>query len=357
MRVRVHPATPGDAEDAARLHCESWRATYRGLLPEALIDALTVERRQAQWRDWLARGEDGLFVAEDEGEALAGILRVAPAEGTAAQGAETEIDLLHVRADLQGRGVGAALLRAGARWAARERPGPVGLWVIAGNERAARVYARLGARRGLTRAHALLGHGFNETAWLWDDAADLARRASRVSVRPAAAADLDGIAEIHWRGWEEAYRGQVPDALLDATTLELRRSQWPGWFAARGEAGGLYVAEGDGGLLGYVSAGPAREIAADGAASEIMMLYVRAAGQGGGVGRALTAAAARWAAQAAPGSLGLWVVVGNAPARAFYERLGGRPGRERREIVRGHPIDEIAYLWDDAGELARRAAG
>lgn len=171
-------------------------------------------------------------------------------------------------------------------------------------------------------------------------------------VRPVGEGDLDRLAELHWRGWEDAYRGLVADGLLDATTLELRRAQWRDWSRARRHEGFVRLAECEGAPAGFVAAAAARDIAALGAAGEIVLLYVDRAAQGRGLGRALMRAAAAWAGQAHPGPLGLWVVSANAPARAFYARMGGRAGPERREIVRGHPVVETAYLWDDAQALA-----
>lgn len=165
------------------------------------------------------------------------------------------------------------------------------------------------------------------------------------SLRDAVPGDADAIAYLHWRGWEDAYRGLLDDALLDGTTLAMRRAQWPDWLAQKRD--GLIVAqEADGGLVGFVCAVAARDIAALGAASEIQLLYVRADRQGLGLGAALLRAGAARAAALRPGPMGLWVVAGNAGARRFYARMGGRPGVERREWLRGAPIDEVAYLWE-----------
>jgi GNAT superfamily N-acetyltransferase len=172
-----------------------------------------------------------------------------------------------------------------------------------------------------------------------------------MTVRLAQESDLETIALLHWRGWEETYRGLLSDHLLDGTTLEMRRGDWARWWPAKRE--GLFLAQAAGAPAGFVCAVPARDIAAQGAVSEIQLLYVLKERQGEGHGRRLLKAGADWAARACPGPLGLWVVTGNAPARRFYERLGGRLGAARRESLRGAAIDEVAYLWDDSGALAR----
>lgn len=45
-----------DARAIAAVHIASWRAAYRGLLPDAALDALTLDGREGDWRRWLAPG-------------------------------------------------------------------------------------------------------------------------------------------------------------------------------------------------------------------------------------------------------------------------------------------------------------
>jgi hypothetical protein len=47
-----------------------------------------------------------------------------------------------------------------------------------------------------------------------------------ISVRRAVAGDARAIAEVQVAGWEAAYRGLVPDAFLDAFTVEVRTARW-----------------------------------------------------------------------------------------------------------------------------------
>ena len=49
----IRPAVIHDARAIAQVHVESWKSTYRGILPEALLDGLSVEKREASWRELL----------------------------------------------------------------------------------------------------------------------------------------------------------------------------------------------------------------------------------------------------------------------------------------------------------------
>jgi len=42
----IRPATPEDARAIAEVHVASWRYAYRGLLPDDVLDRLSVEERE-----------------------------------------------------------------------------------------------------------------------------------------------------------------------------------------------------------------------------------------------------------------------------------------------------------------------
>jgi hypothetical protein len=46
-----------DARAIAEVHVESWKSTYRGIYPEALLNGLSVEKRESSWRELLAGHE------------------------------------------------------------------------------------------------------------------------------------------------------------------------------------------------------------------------------------------------------------------------------------------------------------
>jgi hypothetical protein len=43
----VRPATPDDADAIASVHVRSWQAAYRGIVPDAMLDALSIQRGPA----------------------------------------------------------------------------------------------------------------------------------------------------------------------------------------------------------------------------------------------------------------------------------------------------------------------
>src|SRR5437870_811356 len=64
------PATADDADAIATVHVRSWQAAYRGIVPDAHLDRLSIDRRAATWRESLANRPPDVFVAEREGRML-----------------------------------------------------------------------------------------------------------------------------------------------------------------------------------------------------------------------------------------------------------------------------------------------
>lgn len=69
MVVEVRPARIGDERAIAEVHVHTWQAAYRGQLPDAFLDSLSVECRTRGWSRIIAQSAPpaGAFVLEDEG--------------------------------------------------------------------------------------------------------------------------------------------------------------------------------------------------------------------------------------------------------------------------------------------------
>lgn len=164
------PATPvcryaiaGDAAAVADYHVRCWNTSYRGLIDDSIIDAMTVERTTAQWtRHFSADGLDtgvsnvvALFDDRPVGH-LTVTARGRSASGGAddtdgADGADGAADpgevlVLYVDPDHQGKGIGAELLTIGHRILRRHGCERAVLWTVVGNTPAIGFYERMGWR-------------------------------------------------------------------------------------------------------------------------------------------------------------------------------------------------------------------
>ena len=159
-----------------------------------------------------------------------------------------------------------------------------------------------------------------------------------ITVRPAQAEDVQAMARIHVRSWQEAYRGLVADEILDRPGFLARRERF--WTAAlsdeRYAMNRVAVAERDGELAGIATAGPAIDPDAHWPA-QLFVLYVLAAAHGTGAGSGLLAAVI------GNDDAALWVADPNPRAQAFYRKHGFRPDGARKHD-RDLRIDEIRMV-------------
>ena len=167
----IRDASAADLPAIAELHATSWRAAYRGLLPDAFLDGPVVADRKAHWSGMIARmvPSDLLLVAE-QNHALVGFIAVWTSEPLGCEpGFDLLIDNLHVRPDLRGGGIGEHLMRAVA-CRLRDRPSARAcLWLIDGNAPAHRFYQRLGGRDDDRTQDMIGGALISQTRIIWDD--------------------------------------------------------------------------------------------------------------------------------------------------------------------------------------------
>ena len=159
----IVPAGPGDADALAKLHVETWRETYAGLLPAAYLGAMDAKRHARRWRAQLVAvvKPAPVLVAEHR----CGLVGYC----AGGQGAESEAEVftLYVLRKTQGGGLGAELLRDMARVLKADGARSLHLWVLAGNVRAHAFYQHLGGASDRSRPVAGWGGGLMETRYVW----------------------------------------------------------------------------------------------------------------------------------------------------------------------------------------------
>ena len=164
-----------------------------------------------------------------------------------------------------------------------------------------------------------------------------------IAIRPARSEDIPSLVDVHIASWQSAYRGQVPDAVLDGmdATRSRRHELWRQMLANDRER--ALVAERRGEVVGFVNVGPARP-PADASVGELYAIYLHPSVWGQGIGRAPFARG-----EEALRSLGyrdaiLWVLETNRRARDFYDAAGWRAdGETKIEELADVTLHEVRY--------------
>ncbi len=166
---------------------------------------------------------------------------------------------------------------------------------------------------------------------------------SRLIVRAARAGDARATAAIRVHGWQSAYRGQLPDELLDDLSVEGDAIRFADHVRHLPPDRRLWVAQLDGEVVGFASTGPARDEDAHGAA-EVYAIYVRPDLIGRGIGQRLLDHAVRDLADQGYAEATLWTLATNVPARRFYERAGWRAdGASKLDRMDRFELNETRY--------------
>jgi GNAT superfamily N-acetyltransferase len=147
MKFQIRPAQPDDAPHIAHVHVESWRTTYRGIVPDPYIDAMSKDGLTANWQTWLADSSAAIFVAEEArgifGFVGGGALRTPVDEGYRGD-YDAELYILYLLESHQKQGAGHALVDALVRRLHAQGKKKMLVWVLEANPAVA-FYKRLGA--------------------------------------------------------------------------------------------------------------------------------------------------------------------------------------------------------------------
>src|SRR4051812_6380307 len=106
-----------------------------------------------------------------------------------------------------------------------------------------------------------------------DDGVSRPTHVGPVTVRRATAEDAHAIAVVHVTAWREAYAGRVPADFLASMEIERYAGRWTSILEA-GDTD-VFVAEQDGVVVGWASAGRGRDDDAP-RGRELEGIYVRA---------------------------------------------------------------------------------
>lgn len=165
-------------------------------------------------------------------------------------------------------------------------------------------------------------------------------------VRPAVKADAAGIAVVHVRSWQGAYRGVVPDAYLDALSVERRTEVWSEILGqVHVPSTGAFVLEEGDDVVGFAHISPTRDDDMPTSTGELTGIYLLPSVWGRGGGRLLIHAGQDSLKAAGFTTATLWVLDGNTRARRFYERQGWiADGTTKLDHREGFTLVEVRYV-------------
>ncbi len=134
MDVLIRKASIGDAVAIARVHVDSWRTTYAGIVRNEYLDSLAYSRREELWSEILVTGEpkQNVYVAEDASGKVVGFAWGGP-ERSGNPTYQGEIYAIYLLDGYQRKGIGSRLTQAIAKELLAQGFASMLVWVLAEN--------------------------------------------------------------------------------------------------------------------------------------------------------------------------------------------------------------------------------
>lgn len=165
--LTIRPAETDDAPAIAKVHVDTWRNAYQGIVPQDYIDTLTVQSRTMMWVRMLERGSTDVLtlVSEDDAGRIVGFASGGPIRHREPR-YEAEISTLYISPRAQRRGHGRRLFLALSNRLAERGLNGLFVWVLADN--AARgFYEAMGGREVTEITRDFAGAALREVGYGW----------------------------------------------------------------------------------------------------------------------------------------------------------------------------------------------
>ncbi|MBN6206808.1 GNAT family N-acetyltransferase [Ralstonia pickettii] len=165
--MQIRQATFQDAKAIAKVHVDSWRTTYQGIIPDSYLDSLSYEQRTELWQRNIADEGNYIVVAEDEAQKIIGF-------GTAGKRPENkevnagDLTSIYLLEAFQGKGIGKLLLTELFRYFKEQSYKKVFVEVLEENK-TRHFYEYYGAVLVKKVEIKISGEVLNELIYVWND--------------------------------------------------------------------------------------------------------------------------------------------------------------------------------------------
>ena len=164
--MKIRKAILADARGIGHVHVDSWRETYRNLVPDSYLDQLSYEAREQLWNENLKDGNT--YVAEDEEGIIVGFAGGGKERTGDYAALKGELYCIYILQEYQGQGIGRLLMEKVVQELAGLELNSMLVWVLEDNP-SRRFYEKMGGRAVDHKIIKIAGKELNEVAYGWED--------------------------------------------------------------------------------------------------------------------------------------------------------------------------------------------
>jgi ribosomal protein S18 acetylase RimI-like enzyme len=177
MANNTRPARLEDVPALAHVHIESWRTTYKGIVPDEFLAALSYERRMEQWKTRLTSSDPRVFVyvAVDEQDCVVGFVNGGKPQQADEYEYSGELYAIYLLKEYQGRGLGRMLVQRLVERMVQAEMHTMFLWVFKDNP-ARSFYEILDGKLIRKQPITIAGVALEEVAYGWQDIQSILRQ-------------------------------------------------------------------------------------------------------------------------------------------------------------------------------------
>ena len=167
--LTIRTAEIDDAPAIAKVHVETWKSSYGGIIPQAYLDGMTIQNRTFVWMRLLQRAGTALttLVSEDHDQRVIGFVAGGPLRHRDPR-FQAEISSLYVLAEHQRGSHGRRLFMAASNRLAQHGLQGLFVWVLADNP-ARTFYEKLGGEVVSETVRDFAGKPLKELGYGWKD--------------------------------------------------------------------------------------------------------------------------------------------------------------------------------------------
>lgn len=168
--ITTREAGYGDIPVIAQIHIDTWRSTYRGIIPDKVLASLSYEQRKNSWHqvfDDASKANGFTYLADNKLGQVIGFVNGGK-ERTGNPAYKGELNAIYILKDHQQKGVGRELVRLAAQRLSHMEIHSMLAWVLEANP-ACNFYEALGGQRVQRKKIERGGSSITEVAYGWKD--------------------------------------------------------------------------------------------------------------------------------------------------------------------------------------------
>ena len=164
--ILIRKAKIEDAGGIAKVHVDSWRTTYKGIVSDTYLESLSYEKREPIWKRGI--NENHVYIAENENGKIIGFSSGGKERTGKYKTYTGELYAIYILKEYQGKGIGRLLVQAVVDDLKDRNLNSMLVWAIEENP-ACRFYEGLGGMKIDTEEIEIDGKKLSEVAYGWNN--------------------------------------------------------------------------------------------------------------------------------------------------------------------------------------------